>query len=218
VEADPGFGPEPWQGALEALKREAAAWRQKRLRVSVVLSNHFVRYVIVPRADAATEEEELALARFQFAKIHGERAKGWEVRLSSAGRGDRLACAVDRGLVEALKACFPATGKPRLVSVQPYLMAAFNGWRAHIPRAGAWLLLAEPERVCLALLVPTGWRSLHNVRGSAERPDECMALIARERYRASGERLPEVVLARPVSRSDLIALQEAPETMSLAAS
>ena len=80
---------------------------------------------------------------FSSRKIHGERAKGWEVRLSRAGGGARLACAIDAALLERLKACFPKGGKARLVSVQPALMAAYNRARERIPREGAWLLLGR---------------------------------------------------------------------------
>ena len=90
-----------------------------KLDVTVVLSNHFARYTVVPPQVDATAEEELALARFHFAKIHGERARGWEVRISRAGDGPRLACAIDASLLERLKACFPKGGKARLASVQP---------------------------------------------------------------------------------------------------
>jgi len=173
---------EPWHGALEVLRREAAGWRT-RVGVSVVLSNHFVRYAVVPEQDA-TPEEELALARFLFAKIHGERAKAWEVRVS-----EQLACAIDAALLEGLKACFPKSGKARLVSVQPYLMAAFNRARRRIPPEGAWLLLAERERTCLARFARRGWASVYNGRET-----DGEELIERERSRASGEQLPAAVL------------------------
>jgi hypothetical protein len=156
--------------------------------VTVVLSNHFARYTIVPPQPDATAEEELALARFQFAKIHGERAKGWEVRLSRAGGGARLACAIDASLLERLKACFPNGGKARLKSVQPALMAAYNACRKRIPREGAWLLMTEPGRSCLARVAPGGWGSVHN---SADADWE--AQIERERSRAAMP-LPTVVL------------------------
>jgi hypothetical protein len=157
--------------------------------VTVILSDHFARYTIVQPQDGATPEEELALARFQFSKIHGERAKGWEVRLSRAGGGARLACAIDASVLERLKACFPKGGKARLVSVQPALMAAYNGARDRIPREGAWLLLVESGRACLARLAAQGWASVHHVAES-----EWEQLIERERSRAGGEPLPSLVL------------------------
>ena len=68
-----------------------------------------------------------------------------------------------RALLERLKACFPKGGKARLVSVQPALMAAYNGARDRIPREGAWLLLVEAGRACLARLAAHGWASVHHV-------------------------------------------------------
>ena len=217
VEADPAYGSEPWHGVLDALKREAQAWRSVRARVEVVLSNHFVRYALVaPQGSAASRDEELALARFQFAKIHGERAKGWEVRVSRESGAAQLACAVDAALLAELKACF-AGGKAKLVSAQPLLMSAFNRWRSRIPKDGAWLALGEPDRVCLALVAADGWRALHNSRGHAAAAQDWSELIQRERQRSSGETLPRLVLMRPAARPDLLPLDDEPQPMTLAA-
>ena len=176
------LAPDGFEALEKAIPRE-------KLEVTVVLSNHFARYTIVPPQEDATAEEELALARFQFAKIHGERARGWEVRISRAGGGPRLACAIDAGLLERLKACFPKGGKARLASVQPALMAAYNAARKRIPREGAWLLLTEPGRSCLARLGPKGWGSVQNGPES-----DWERQIERERSRSGGEPLPSLVL------------------------
>jgi hypothetical protein len=176
--------PQPWQGAVEDFARRIAALR-KRVDVTVVLSNHFVRYAVLPERDGATTpEEELALARFHFTKIHGDRVKGWEVRVF-----DGLACAIDAALLEGIKNAFPRKGKSKLVSVQPRLMAAYNAARRRIPREGAWLLLAEPGRTCLACVAAKGWGSVHNGRET-----DAEELLERERSRASGEPLPSRVL------------------------
>lgn len=216
-EADPDYGAEPWHGVLEVLKREAAAWRAARARVEVVLSNHFVRYALVAsQGGAASRDEEIALARFQFTRIHGERARGWEVRVSGDGGPTRIACAVDAALLAELKACF-AQGKAKLASAQPLLMSAFNRWRGRIPKEGAWLALGEPDRVCLALLGADGWRALHNGRGQAAAPSDWSELIAREQHRAGGEALPRLVLMRPAGRPDLLPLDDEPQPVTLAA-
>jgi len=217
VEADAAYGTEPWHGVLDALKREAPAWGKERLRVEAVLSNHFVRYALLARQGAAaSRDEELALARFQFARIHGERAKGWEVRVSHESGAALLACAVDAALLAELKACF-AAGKARLASAQPLLMSAFNRWRRRIPKEGAWLALGEPDRVCLALVGAQGWRALHNGRGHAAAAQDWSELIERERHRSSGEALPRLVLMRSAARPDLLPLDDEPQPMTLAA-
>src|SRR5439155_20669494 len=117
--SDPAFGPDPWQGAVNALR--AHEFKQ-RCRVTVILSNHFVRYALVPWNEAlAGAAEEEAYVRHHFRKIHGERAKDWTVRASEAPRGaPRLASAIDTKPLEELKRSLPK-GKAKLVSVQPRL-------------------------------------------------------------------------------------------------
>lgn len=185
VACDPAFGAEPWQGAVAALK--TFEWTQ-HCSVTVVLSNHFVRYAVVPWSTGLSNPaEEEAYLRHHFGKIHGERAKAWSLRASEAPAGSpRLASAVDTALIEELKSVFAKSGKAKLVSVQPELMEAANRWRDAIPAGGAWLVLAEPERACLALHGERGWRSVQNAKG------EWLTLLERERFRA--ENVPSLVL------------------------
>src|SRR5204862_6393532 len=91
---------------------------------------------------------------------HGARAKAWGLRASeSAADAPRLASAVDQALIDSIRDCFPKGGKARLISTQPRLMSKFNEWRRSIPEAGAWLVLAEPDRACVALHADGRWRS-----------------------------------------------------------
>lgn len=185
---DPAFGAEPWHGALEALKGVSFP----RARVTVVLSNHLVRYALVPWSAAlATPAEEEAYLRHHFARIHGERAKGWLYRASEGRRGEpRLASAVDAELVAAIRALFPKGGKAKLASVQPALMHVFNGARAAVPHAGgAWLVIAEPDRACVALHADGAFRAVQNAKG------EWRALLERERYRVDADGTRRVLLA-----------------------
>jgi hypothetical protein len=148
----------------------------------VVLSNHFVRYAIVPwTAGLDTAAEEEAYVRHHFAKVYGERAKTWALRWSDNG-GTRLASAIDQALLEALKQALP-----RLASVQPYLMAAINRCRASIPRSGAWLALVEADRACIALHAGGRWQSVQNAKGA------WLDLLERERHRAEGS-APQLAL------------------------
>lgn len=182
---DPAFGPEPWHGAAASLKDAAEALRGDAMDVTVVLSNHFVRYVLVPWNDAvAGAAEEQAYARHCFAKIHGERSKAWTLSLSEERAGmARVAGAIDTALFEAVRICFPAGGKARLVSLQPYLMAAVNCWRGSMARTGAWFLIAEPERACLILHDKGRWQAVLNTKGSYSAPEEWATLLDRERHR-----------------------------------
>lgn len=178
---------EPWQGALAAFK--AALPGERKCDVTVVLANPFVRYALVPWSEALSgAAEEQAYLRHHFARIHGERVKGWVLRASEAPTGaPRLASAVDASLIEALKGCFAPKSRARLVSVQPALMAVFNRARAAIPKSGAWLALAEPERACVALHSGGGWRAVHNAKGT------WLTLLERARLTVEGS-IPDLVL------------------------
>jgi len=178
---DPEFGAQPWQGAIHALKNLDLAGK-----VTVVLSNHFVRYALVPWSGAlSSPQEEDAYVRHHFVKIHGERAKSWVFR--ATGASSRLCSAIDQDLLEELRACFAKHRKAKLVSVQPALMAAFNRWRGSIPASGAWLVLVEPGRACVGLHAQGHWQSVQNAKG------EWRAALERERHRAPGA-VPELVL------------------------
>jgi len=188
VPCDPAFGPELWHGATASLKGAAEALRGAALDVTVVLSNHFMRYALVPWNDALSgAAEELAFARHCFAKIHGERSKAWTLSLSEEpARMPRIAGAIDTALLEAIRKCFPAGGKARLVSLQPYLMAAVNRWRGSMAQKDTWILIAEPERACLALHGAGRWQAVLNTKGSFSAPEEWAALLDRERHRIVG--------------------------------
>lgn len=192
IACDPAQGAEPWKSAASSLEEIAAELKDARAKVTVVLSNHFVRYMLVPASERLDRaEEELAFARYHFARVHGERSKSWEVRLSTGPAGAaRLASAVDAALLRAIEACFPAGGKARLVSVQPYLMSAFNRWRDAIPAGRAWLLLVEPQRSCLAFLDDGRWAAVHNAKGAFDDPTQWAALLDRERHLVAGAQAP----------------------------
>jgi len=211
IECDSSYGSAPWDGAVEALKKHLDSLKTEQLKVTVVLSNRLVRYALVP-FDAALSgpEEELALARFHFTRIYGERAKSWDLRLGEgAAGGPRLASGIDAGLLEALRACFPRAGHARLVSVQPYLMAAFNrwrsgwlrdwrgGWRSNIGKDGAWLVLLERERACFALASRKGWHSVQSLR--LEAAQDVLVLLEREGLRSGGKAVKNATIhgARP---------------------
>jgi hypothetical protein len=185
--AETASGEPPWQGAVTAFKAKLPG--ERRCDVTVVLGNSFVRYALVPWSDAlASAAEEQAYLRHHFGRIHGERVKGWVLRASEAPAGaPRLASAVDAGLIEALKGCFARKSKARLVSVQPALMAVFNRARAAIPKSGAWLAVAEPQRACVALHAGGRWRTVQNAKGA------WLTLLERARLTVEGA-IPDLVL------------------------
>jgi hypothetical protein len=195
IACDPAAGSQPWQGAVAALEQIAGETRHANAKVTVVLSNHFARFILVPWSEGLKNaEEETAFVRYCFAKVHGERSKEWDLRLSPTPTGSaRIASAIDSSLVQAVRAAFPAAARAKLVSVQPYLMSAFNRWRKDIKGERAWFLLVEPQRACVARLEGGRWSAVRNTRGNFDEPGQWAGLLDRERHRVGGDEASEGV-------------------------
>jgi hypothetical protein len=157
-------GEPSWFPAVEAVGVKAADGAFALADVTLVLSSRFVRYVVVPWSEAlASREEELAFARHCFASVYGSEAATWACKLSSSRqRKPRLACAVERPLMDALNQRLGGLGR-RYRSLQPHLMASFNRIRAEVRDQSAWLVVAEPGLLCLALLQEGCWQTVRTI-------------------------------------------------------
>lgn len=153
---------EPWIAALAAARQLLEGEGIGRGDLTIVLSNHFVRYLIIPWDEQVNSIEEYeSYARIAFENVFGEVARGWTLRSSAerAGTG-RLAGAIDGELARGLKQL--GGGKLRLASVQPYLMAAYNRMGQAFRKGDFFFLLAEPGRVCVLAAVGGMWRAARN--------------------------------------------------------
>lgn len=154
-----------WGAAVQALESALAKQAGRRVFATVVLSNHFMRYALLPWSDVPGDEaEEIAYARHAFRQTYGDATENWDVRLSPGKVGmPQLASAVDPHLPDALRELFGRTGI-ELESIQPHLMAAYNTCQAILHRRNAWFALVEPGNLCLALLRQGRWESLRTMR------------------------------------------------------
>jgi hypothetical protein len=152
-----------WRGALGALP--AVLQSHRGSEASVVLADQFARYALLQHNDAVRNSDQwLALARHRFGALHGAVAADWEVKVTqTAPLGARLACAIDRELVEQLITTFAGTGV-RLISVQPFLVAAFNRIRKTVGNGSCWIVVEEPGRLTLALIRRGAWVAIRSRR------------------------------------------------------
>lgn len=152
-----------WQAAVDCLPSALA--KEGKTEITVILSNHFVRYALLPwNATLKTEAEWLALARHRLASVHGRAADDWSLRVSeTAPQGPRLVSTADKALLDALGARI-AEGGASLASVQPYLMAAFNRLRPRVGSESCWLVIGEPGRLTLAFIEHGTWRAIRSRR------------------------------------------------------
>ncbi len=170
-----------WQAAVDSLPSALALTKRGKTEITVILSNHFVRYALLPwNATLKTEAEWLALARHRLASVHGRAADDWSLRISQTARqGPRLVSAADKALLDALGARI-AEGGARLASVQPYLMAAFNRLRPRVGNESCWLVIVEPGRLTLALIEHGAWRAIRSRRIDAGWPTTLPEILERE--------------------------------------
>ena len=161
IEVQPHDAAPPWQAAVDALPDALAPSRAAKPEVSIILSNCFVHYALVPWTPALrTEAEWLALARHRLVAVHGAAAEHWELRVTDTVRmGALIACGVEATLLDALQAKV-AEARATLSSVQPYLIAAFSRIRTKIGHESCWLVIEEPGCLMLALIRGGHWLSI----------------------------------------------------------
>jgi hypothetical protein len=179
-----------WNAPVEAL---AGALAGMKGEAAVVLADQFVRYTLLPWNETLKSAEQWnALAMHRFGTLHGPRAAEWQVSVAeTAPMGARLACAVDRALVTRLMEVFAAANM-RLVSMQPFLVAAYNRIRKSVGNGSCWIVVEEPGRLTLALIQRGMW----------------LAIRGRRADRAWRNVLPEILeresaflgLAQPITR------------------
>jgi hypothetical protein len=151
-----------WAPAIEALRELLTRPNLRRADATVILSNNFVRYLLIPwSASLVTGEEQSAFARMRFVQVYGEAAQSWMLRLSDGVAGSaQVAAAVERPLIDSLTTMLESSPLA-LRSIQPQFMSAFNAARKTIGR-DAWLAIAEPGRLLLGLLRGGRWLSLRS--------------------------------------------------------
>lgn len=149
-----------WADAVEVLRDLLVHPNVGRGDATLILSSHFIRYVVLPwSGELVTEAEELEFARTRFIQVFGHTARDWTIVMSPAPAGaSRLCAAVDQALISAATGVVAASGL-RLLSVQPALMAQFNEWRGRIGAEG-WLATVEQGRLLMAWISGGQWRSV----------------------------------------------------------
>ena len=156
---------------LKGMKGEAA----------VVLADQFVRYTLLPwNEQLKTPEQWNALASHRFTTLHGPKAGEWQISVAeTAPMGPRLACAVDRNLIQRLADIFVKLNV-RLASVQPFLVAAFNRIRKTVGNGSCWIVVEEPGRLTLSLIQRGQWVAIRTRRADKSWRNVLPEMLERE--------------------------------------
>lgn len=140
-----------------------APWNSAR--VTVVLSNHFVRYMLIPWSDMLLHpKEQQAYLQHLFNETYGDTAANHALRLSPAAPGkERIASALDKKLLQQVRSTVSNAGLP-LDSIQPWLMYCFNLYRNQMPDAGGWFVSVEHGMLAIIGVANGAWRLVHTLR------------------------------------------------------
>lgn len=170
-----------WRAPLAVLAAKLNEAKPERAEVVVILSNHFVRYTLLPWSEKVeSEEEEEALARICFEKIYGHLANAWALRISPVPLGSAsLASAIDQALLDELNVLFESGGS-YLASIQPYLMASFNYWRRKLKPREYCFVLAENGRLCVAAIRDHKWLGVRTLQSNGSLASELPQIVERE--------------------------------------
>lgn len=180
VEAPGPEGP-GWQRVVQALASLLEKPDLRNARGEIVVSNHFLRYALVPwRDDIASEDERLALVRHTLARLYGAHMEGWETSISLGRHGAAaLAAAMESGLLTALRAVCHAADLV-LQSIEPRLVAAFNRACAGLAAPDFWFFSIESGRACLARIQNGEWQSVRCQRIGNDWKAELPVILDRE--------------------------------------
>ncbi len=196
----PYTGPESgWQPVVAMLESVLNGKDWKKADATVILSNYFVRYLVLPWNEAILSgPEKMALVQHRFDEVYGEASSSWEFRLSEGSFGSpSIACAIPHALLNHLKVLFEAATLS-LKFVQPYLMSAFNACRSELGSGASWFVLAERDNICVGLQQAGQWSSIRLRHVVSDWFEEAMLMLEREALlAANGEKLNKVFVLAP---------------------
>ena len=177
---------QPWRTGLDALASALKEESRGLGRVVVVLSDHFVRYVLLPWNETLiTDGERMAFARHAFREVYGPASDGWEVCLDEQPTGERFfAAAVDRALVGGLREIVSGLGG-RLVLLTPALADCINRHRRMLAEREFCLAMVELGRVSFAFRGRNGWAAVRSRRMEGTLAEALPTLLKQEAIAAS---------------------------------
>ena len=193
---------EPWASALQALENlltqsggeslnalSTNAKLASSLPITLILSNQWFRYKIIPAMPAFSPAEKvMAVATHCFRESYGDSVDSWMIRVNPLPHGDSLLIsAVDAELIAAIE-MLCKKHQCKLKSIQPYLMSGFNAMRHQLGAGVSSLVQVEAGRLTVALMHDGNWQSITattvaNVSAkdiSADWSENLAALISRE--------------------------------------
>jgi hypothetical protein len=202
-----------WQATLPVLKTAVENLDTKNAEATLIISNHYTRFLLLPWNDVSlTEAEQFSLLQHRFDEVYGETSASWELRLHTGSFGSAsLASGIEQDFLTQVKSVF-GTSSLRLKSVQPYLMAAFNACRKQLGNEKTWLAVVEEGVFCVALIHGGQWQRIRSRQIESDWLEEVLVSIEREMMldETGGESskvlvyAPDSRLSKPIKRGTMV--------------
>lgn len=181
-----------WASPLQQL--EQLAQHAAKTEMKVVVSNHFVRYVVLPpQSEISSPEEVYSYASFRMREIYGAQTDAWTLSVSNWDPIDGAICAaINRELLTGLEEITVRHGI-KLIGVEPYLASAVDHWCQQLSGERTYFALVETGRLCVAVWLNGVWHSIRNQKILQSIPNELLAILDQEAilsgYKTSAEQV-----------------------------
>ena len=170
-----------WSPAVAALAKTLRDNCWQGADPQLVLSNHFVRYALIPWNDGlANQSERDAYLRHSFHLVYGDAARGWDLRLSHNGVNQAaVASGIEPALLQDINTAFGTAGF-NVSAIYPHLMIGINHAQQQLSQTTYWFVLVEQGRVCIAMIRDGLWLSVKSFAVGRQPEAQIAAAIERE--------------------------------------
>lgn len=187
-------GTESWSAPISTLESILENDPRHSGDVTVILSNHFVRYMLVPWNELfSRNSERLSYVKHLFSETYGSLSSRYELRLSPSAPGQtRIASAVESTLIDRIRETISKAGL-QLCSIQPYLMNTFNEHRHVIDKTGGWFITVENGMLGITGITNNRWQLVRTLRVNSQWPLELESLLERLYLSDEANNIPKVL-------------------------
>jgi hypothetical protein len=172
--------PPRWTAGLDAIKRWISEVAPRGARSEIVVSDEYVRYLVLPWSSDLTDEAEwLALAKARIDLIWGSGVAS-DIRMERLRfNTSRLVCAMDQGLTVQLLALQASHGHT-VTSIRPHFTVAFNALAGDIPPERTMIIISERQCLTIGAVEGGAWKHVRTIPISTD-AGSVEPLVNRER-------------------------------------
>ena len=173
-------GPETLPRAAGLLAAYVAGMTPEPTQLQIVVSNHFVRYVVLrPETPIHSIEGFRNLAAIKLEEQFGSLAREWTIAVNpTPGRATTLASGMPTAWIETLTTKLPSFAK--ILTIRPLWMPFFNEVCKSIGDQSGHLMVLESDRVTVARVGGGEWEWMTSRAARAGDPDAIAHLLQEE--------------------------------------